>query len=100
MITRLSLGGVNAARPLIPFPCIASPSPPAKIVSMRFSLKTLALATAVIPPIVWLVWAMLWRSADEELKLPDPLGTLAVIAWIAIYYYCVHKRLPASARDN
>jgi hypothetical protein len=65
---------------------------------MRFSLKTLALATAVIPPIVWLAYRTLrMRTAwDEPLRLPDPIVLLAMVAWISIYYNCVHKRLPNS----
>jgi len=61
---------------------------------MRFSLKTLTLATAVIPPIAWLAWVTLWRPFDPErpLELPDPIGLLAVVAWVSIYYNCVHKR--------
>jgi hypothetical protein len=64
---------------------------------MQFSLKTLLLATAVLPPAAWLIYKTLWRFAgDEPLTLPDPIGTLGVAAWIAIYYNCVHKRLPNS----
>src|SRR2546423_793202 len=60
---------------------------------MQFSLKTLMLTTWLIPPVAWLIYATLWRFDPERpLKLPDPVGLLAVVAWVSIYYNCVHRR--------
>ena len=62
---------------------------------MRFSLKTLLLFTGIVPPVAWLIYATILRFDPERPnRLPDPLGTLAVVAWITIYYNCVHRRLP------
>jgi len=64
---------------------------------MKFSLKMLLLAAAMLPPAAWLAYRTLSPFADNEpLTLPDPLGTIGVAAWIAIYYNCVPKRLPNS----
>jgi hypothetical protein len=60
---------------------------------MRFRLRTLMLLAAVVPPVVWLACA-LWRPDPERpLKWPDPIGLIAVVTWLAVYYQCVHKRL-------
>jgi hypothetical protein len=62
---------------------------------MRFSLRALLLFTGIIPPVAWLVYAAFYRLDPERpIQLPDALGTLAVIAWITIYYNCVHRRSP------
>jgi hypothetical protein len=59
------------------------------------------LAVGIIPPAAWLVyWVFFGREPDEELKWPDPLGTLAVTAWVAIYYHLVHKRLLAAQQTG
>jgi len=64
---------------------------------MKFSLRTLLLAMAVIPPIAWLAHRTLMApGTGEPLRLPDPLGTIGVVAWIVIFYNCVYKRLPTS----
>jgi len=60
---------------------------------MQFTLKSLLLATAVLPLVAWLIYRARYGGEHPEL-LPDPLGTLGVIAWVSIYYSCVHKRMP------
>jgi hypothetical protein len=42
----------------------------------------------------WLIYATFWRFDPERpIRPPDPLGTLAGVALVTIYYNCVH-RLP------
>jgi len=62
---------------------------------MQFTLKSLLLVTAVLPPVAWLVYRARYGGGHPE-TMPDPLGTIGVIAWISIYFNCVHKRLPNS----
>jgi hypothetical protein len=61
---------------------------------MRFRLRTLMIAVATVPPVVWLFVKVL-RHSDEEAPEPilDPLLLFGVVSWIAIYYNLVHKRL-------
>jgi hypothetical protein len=62
---------------------------------MQFSLKALMFAVAVVPPACWLAYVTM-RRFDQPQIFPDPIGTLGVAAWIAIFYNCVYKRLPTS----
>jgi len=64
---------------------------------MKFSLRTLLLVMAVVPPIAWIGHrTLLAPPSDEPLQLPDPIGLIGVVAWITIFYNCVYKRLPTS----
>jgi len=62
---------------------------------MRFRLRTLLIVAAIIPPVVWFFVKVL-RHSDEEYPEPilDPFVLFGVVAWIALYYHLVHKRLP------
>jgi hypothetical protein len=55
---------------------------------------------AVVPPVAWLAYkTLLAPPTAEPLRLPDPIGVIGVVAWIAIFYNGVYKRLPISSEQ-
>lgn len=62
---------------------------------MKFSLRSLSLVMAVVPPIVWwCVLALRPRDLNHPVAWPDPVLIVAPLAWLGMYYSLVYKRLP------
>jgi hypothetical protein len=61
---------------------------------MRYSLRTLLLATALVPAAVGYVSMSFRRKYDGELVIewPDPLLTLGIVAWVAIWAHFIYGR--------
>jgi hypothetical protein len=61
---------------------------------MTFSLRTLLLATAIVPVLVGNIAMSFHRGFDGKLRFewPDPILTMGVIGWIGLCIYAA-KRL-------
>jgi hypothetical protein len=68
---------------------------------MKFSLRTLVLTTAMVPPVIWYAVVQLPALlSGETSELPDPILAAGVLGWVVLYIYLVRRELRRQAAES